>query len=505
MRKLLGLVNVAIAALALTASSAGAHQDSRFVCNQEAAFTGLNVGDVVVPDGGTCTLEDSVVRGNVSVGEHAWFAASGTAIGGRVRARDAVGVFFDLDSLIASGIDARETSQVFVYDSTVGGDVDVTGSSDVVQICGSTIDWDVEVTRSTGGILIGGADASCARNTIGDDVEVTRNNVANYLYVRSNTIVGDLEVIKNTSLPGSLAPKEVIGNVGGDELECSRNGDPFTASGNTGWDDQDGQCEAPGTTVTTLECNSATPTAGVNARRVIVPANGTCALNESVVQGDVYVGEDAYFEANGTAIGGDVRARGAFGVFINANSLVRGEVNARDTADVLAFNSTVGDDIDATGSARVQACGSVVADDILVSRGSGAILIGDDTQASSCSGNIVGDDVDVVKNEITDYLIVSGNTIVGDLEVNKNTNLAGFELPKEVNSNVGGDEIECFRNDEPFEAIGNTGWLDREGQCAEPAPVAPLSDGQEGQEGQGAGTEETPEEKAAPQEVAAEQ
>ena len=56
---------------------------------------------------------------------------------------------------------------------------------------------------------------------------------------------------------------------------------------------------------------------------------------------------------------------------------------------------------------------------------------------------------------------MSGNTISDDLEVFRN---AG-PVEKTITDNTGGDELECYGNEEPILATGNTGWNKRKGQC----------------------------------------
>ena len=63
--------------------------------------------------------------------------------------------------------------------------------------------------------------------------------------------------------------------------------------------------------------------------------------------------------------------------------------------------------------------------------------------------------------------MVRGNTIGDDLEVNRN----GGPVEKFVEDNTGGEELECFGNEDPFTASGNTGWRVEEGQCADAAAL----------------------------------
>ena len=74
--------------------------------------------------------------------------------------------------------------------------------------------------------------------------------------------------------------------------KCFRNSQPFTASGNTGWDGPSGQCE------NVLECDGVVT--GASVSKVVVGDGRTCTLINSTVTGDVRVGQAAYFEVSNT-------------------------------------------------------------------------------------------------------------------------------------------------------------------------------------------------------------
>jgi hypothetical protein len=153
-------------------------------------------------------------------------------------------VFLDTGTTVGRSVKTHATTQVFVFNATVGGDLEVEDTSDVVQVCGTTVErGDLEIERSRSDLLVGDPQAvDCAGNTVSrGDVEIERNFADVEFVVRGNTIAGDLEVNRNAG----PVEKFVEDNVGGDELECERNEEPFTASNNTGWRDKEGQCADP--------------------------------------------------------------------------------------------------------------------------------------------------------------------------------------------------------------------------------------------------------------------
>ncbi len=455
MRKAFVLPVVALVAVLATASPAAAH--NKFRC--ESTVTGVTVDNVVVPRDASCILVDSTVNGNVSVGKNAFFQATNTAIGGKVRADRALGVFIDSDSSVGRSVRTDDTPQVFIFNATVNGDVEVDDTAEVVQICGTTVsNGDVEVKHSGTDILIGDPETEgCAGNTVSKgDIEVERNFADVEFVVRGNTVsAGDLEVNHNRG----PVEKFVQDNTGGDELECFGNSDPFTASRNTGWAKKKGQCRE------VLTCTA--EVMGVTVDDVIVPADGSCTLIDSIVNGNVSVGRNAYFQATRTSIGGKVRANAALTVFIDTGSSVGRSLETNGTAQVFVFDAKVTGDIEVDRTTDVvQVCGTTVSNgDLEVTRSGLDLLIGDPL-AQDCAGNTVSTgDIEIEHNVADVEFVVRGNAVtLGDLEVNNNSG----SVEKFVQGNTGGDELECFGNSPTFTASDNTGFVKAKGQCAAP-------------------------------------
>ncbi len=229
---LFGLLLTACLAMASPAAA------SSFTCN--GSYTGA-FDNVTVPADGTCTLIDSTVKGKVDVEENAYFEADHTSVGKDVRAKQALTIYVHDGSVLEKGIDADRTAQVFAFDSFITeGDLKVKRASEVVNICGMKIDHDVEVKDSGRDILIGDPlTAGCAGNKIGHDLKVEDNATDVELVIRGNKIGHDLTVKKNR---GS-SDKVVEDNRGGHKLDCKDNQAPFFESGNTGWDEEKGQCD----------------------------------------------------------------------------------------------------------------------------------------------------------------------------------------------------------------------------------------------------------------------
>jgi hypothetical protein len=239
-RRLLVLAGAALVVLLASASSAAAWETEAFTCTDE--ITGQTLDDVEVPADSACTLIDSTVRGEVRVRDNAYFQATNTDIAGSVTGYDALTVFLDTGSSVGGRVRTYDTFQVFVYNSTIRDDVKVSGTADVVNVCGNTLtDGDIRVFESGTDILIGDPlTEGCAGNTLErGEIHAEDNFTDVELVIAGNTIADDLHVFDNEG----TAEKVVRDNTGGDELSCFGNEEPFTASANTGFDRSEGQCE----------------------------------------------------------------------------------------------------------------------------------------------------------------------------------------------------------------------------------------------------------------------
>src|SRR4029453_18776632 len=145
---------------------------------------------------------------------------------------------------------------------------------------------------------------------------------------------------------------------------------PFSASGNTGWDETEGQCEIPPT-----ECNDPNaPTTGSIPGDLVVPNAGVCVLAGATVGGSVLVGKRAYFEASGSQIAGDVRGHRSTTVYLHDGNAVGGAGEASPPFQTLVFDSSAEDMEVEDNTETVNVCGNQVTNDIEVFDSSRDIL-----------------------------------------------------------------------------------------------------------------------------------
>jgi hypothetical protein len=458
MRKLFVLVGAAVILLAMSSPAAA----SSTSCN--TTLTGAAVsGDLVVPDNGSCTINGSTVGDDVFVGKNAYFEANNSQIADDIEANKSLSIFLHDGTTVGDRVEANQTGKVFLFDSTINGRIDIWRATEKVNVCGNTIGGTVQIQKSGTDILVGDPLAiGCAGNTVqnGKSMNIHDNYTDVEFVVRGNTVSGegDLEIINNKG----PAAKFVENNVGGDELECYGNSQPFTSGGNTGWEEQKGQCALPDTV-----CNNDPNPQTVNTLGdLVVPDNSVCIITGSTVGDDVKVGKNAYFEASTSQINDEVRASGSQTVYLHDGTTVGGDVETSKTAQVFLFDGNLNESVDVSRSSdQVYVCGNQIGEDVRIADSGRDILFGDPDTAG-CAGNTVADgDVNIEKNKTDVELVIRGNTVQnGDMEVLNNRGPAG----KFVENNVGTEDLVCKGNEQPFTSGGNTGWDEQTGQCAIP-------------------------------------
>ena len=141
---------------------------------------------------------------------------------------------------VGGNLEIRDTGQLFVFGSQIGGNLTARDVSATVQLCTSQVGGNARVQDSGVELLIGDPQAvDCAGNRIGGNVSVEDNFTDVYFVVRGNTIGGNLRVSDNAG----PSEKLVQDNVGGGVVDSAGNGSPFVGTPNT-FPLRRGQCAA---------------------------------------------------------------------------------------------------------------------------------------------------------------------------------------------------------------------------------------------------------------------
>lgn len=295
MKRPIQILGVAVATAALTAATApalavpatGVGLVTR--CSGEAA--GVTVpGELVVPAGASCVLDDVVVQGRVRVAagadlivsdsalhgdvvlaSDAYLDAVGVSIDGRVTNRDGYGVYLEggtLGSYLAPAVagptsfltavgtavegtiradggevllestsvagDVRATGVAFadVVDATVLGHIQVSGAANGSALCGSEVDGDATYTGNAGvQIGVGELLVSCEDSVyIGGDLTIDDSGTG--VIVADAIVRGDLAGAGNDPAP-VLADVRVRGESAGQFADAAPTVAPFAVPAET--------------------------------------------------------------------------------------------------------------------------------------------------------------------------------------------------------------------------------------------------------------------------------
>lgn len=174
--------------------------------------------NVTVPVGGTCTLLNSTVQGNVK---------------------------------------ALENARLFMSDTRVRGNVEGDKAA-IVQVSGGTVDGNIQIKDGaspgelgaavTGGTIVTGGDIqiekmNTARVLVTDarvlkgNIQIVENWTSGGLEILRNHVAGNLQVFKNRG----GGNKVVSGNTVSQDLQCKENSAPFTGGPNAAGETED-QC-----------------------------------------------------------------------------------------------------------------------------------------------------------------------------------------------------------------------------------------------------------------------
>jgi hypothetical protein len=229
--KLLGTSAALVAAtVILIMPSAATANDSTCV----GLLTGTH-DNVVVPPGAACTLVGATVEGNVKALERSTLFVFASTIKGDVQGDKTREVRVQFESQVGGDVQVKGTApdsfNAVDINVRVGGDVQFEESAGIVFIDTARIGGDVTVIKHTGRV-------EAEFNTVGGEVKIEDNVIdARGMSVLRNEVMGNMGVFKNTG-PG---PKDVAFNTVRENLQCFENAPPFVGGPNAAGK-AEGQC-----------------------------------------------------------------------------------------------------------------------------------------------------------------------------------------------------------------------------------------------------------------------
>jgi hypothetical protein len=150
MRKL--LVASIVAVLTLVAAPAAFAEETK--CT--GTFGAVTLDNVRVPDGATCTLNGTTVKGTIYVETDSTLRATGVSVIGNVQAEDSRLVIVRGGSSVGGSIQVVQGSRARVVASEIGGDILYDEQTGALIIRRNEVGGNVQVFQNTGGVSISG-------------------------------------------------------------------------------------------------------------------------------------------------------------------------------------------------------------------------------------------------------------------------------------------------------------------------------------------------------------
>ncbi len=205
-----------------------------------STISGGTYGEIVVPDGATCTLVGVVVGGDVTVGKRSTLITSSqTEIDGDVTAVGAKSVRLINTDTTGNIVLSYTRGSIVIgsencaVDPLVGGNIRLTNNYGTVAVCEMTVGGNL-IVRSTH------TAAKVFQNVVAGDLVVEYNQNVYGLWVNRNTVAGDVFVRRNTSRYLFVRHNTIAG-----DLRCQRNFVDPTHTSNTVGGLSVGECAPP--------------------------------------------------------------------------------------------------------------------------------------------------------------------------------------------------------------------------------------------------------------------
>jgi hypothetical protein len=188
----------------------------------------LIMDNVNVPPGASCTLNGTIITGNVIVNQNSHLLTQSANVAGNIQGEGATRV--RIFNTVVTNIQLKKaTWQIIISsdqsctaDPLVLGRIQLEENSANIGICRMSTRQDVQLTKNTGRI-------SVVENMIGEDLQVVENT--KLVQLRLNEVglmgTGDMQVNKNS---GGVV---VAGNTVVDTLQCKENTPFLIGKGNT--------------------------------------------------------------------------------------------------------------------------------------------------------------------------------------------------------------------------------------------------------------------------------
>jgi len=129
----------------------------------------VTLDNVLVPDGRSCTLNGTRLKGTLKVSTGATLSASGVRVNGNIQAEGARAVFVNPGSIIGGNIQIKQGGSARIDRVDILGDIQLESNSKALRVTENEVGGNLQVFQNTGGVTL-------LRNVIAENLQCKENS-----------------------------------------------------------------------------------------------------------------------------------------------------------------------------------------------------------------------------------------------------------------------------------------------------------------------------------------
>jgi hypothetical protein len=129
----------------------------------------ITVDNVKVPQGKTCTLKGTTVKGGIVVNRNATLKAIGAKVNGNIQAEGAALVDVNSSATVGGSIQVKQGNRARVVSTRIKGDLQFESNSGAIIANQNRIDGNLQAFQNTGGVTV-------RQNRIDENLQCKQNN-----------------------------------------------------------------------------------------------------------------------------------------------------------------------------------------------------------------------------------------------------------------------------------------------------------------------------------------
>jgi hypothetical protein len=173
-KRYLFLTMPALALASLLGNTPAAFAEER-VCR--GTIGAVTLDNVLVPDGRSCALNGTRLKGTLKVSTGATLSASGVRVNGNIQAKGASAVYINPGSIIGGSVQIKQGGRARLDRARISGDLQLESNSGAVRATQNRVGSNLQVFQNTGGVTL-------LRNVIAQNLQCKENS--RVIFVNNN-------------------------------------------------------------------------------------------------------------------------------------------------------------------------------------------------------------------------------------------------------------------------------------------------------------------------------